>query len=232
MEEIFLEKIKAHKFLGDFILNEEFLHNTSFDNFTENDPAFLEWISPKFYDRYVSLINKALTNNSLWILPKLMRLKLICDDVTAEKCREQSRAVLRNIVSKLKDAKAEIELHNNTKPMYELIPYYESIWIDTFNALPDQDSAIREEFAQESYNVALKFKDDSIKQNVESNIEIFDAVMMVLVDINCSADLKNQINDTSAKFIKKLNKAVNYRVILTVVFIVFIILKFLIRLSR
>lgn len=230
MIEQYENSLSLHEDLNAFINKQELFYSSSFDDFDIPSDDFLEWISPKFYASYEKeILNGA--QDLTWKVTKLMTAKLICTAEYVKKCEALSVKILSGINTVLEEVKTSMD-QGNTAAGHTIFKYYTKAWMKAFNALPAEHTEVRERFAQLSYDIAIPFKNDSLKEGKESNVEIFDNVFMDLPDLNCSPELKVKIESASKQFIKKVEKAVSTQTIIGVVVLVLIILKWIWRFAR
>ncbi len=223
--------LEAHEDLSNFINKKELYYSSNFNDFQIPNDEFLEWVSPKFYESFVISIDEGAKTDLTWKLTRLMKTKMICNDEYRAKCEAKITEVFTGVVEYIRNIKDGVD-SGNMSSVNDSFRFYKKAWIEAFNLLKGEDAVLREEFAQLSYDMAIPFKNDSLKENKASNVEIFDAVFLDLPSINCSPELKAKIQSASKEFISKVKKEVNKGTIITVVVVILIILKWIIRAAR
>lgn len=233
--------IEEHENLDLFLNNKELVFVPELRDFKVPNEAFLDYVSPRYLESFTHEFNSFLTTNLKWKLPKLYKLRRICNAETSAKCDQMVVEYLEANNKKIEDF-----IQKNTFTKTECLEMMKSFGLkitEAYNNLPLEKNSIKEAYGLlcakllKSLEPALDQK--GIKKSSDEQINLFGELMNGSAELDVNNELKSALikfkedfNSNFDKVVKKETGKANVWLIIGVIVIVIRILLFLARNGR
>ncbi|PCJ67716.1 MAG: hypothetical protein COA58_00855 [Bacteroidetes bacterium] len=181
--------LSQHEDLNAFITKNEIFYSTNFDDFITDEDKFLDWISPKYFQSFKTVVEEAFSINHIWKIARLQKMKRVCTPEYAAKCDQLINEVIDGVMFRVR------ELHAKRTPAGMSIEEaveksFGESWTNLINYKSKNDSDLSQEYAQLGLDIGKRFykREDIINCK---------KVLLSLKNINASQELKYNIKMSS-----------------------------------
>jgi len=217
--------LSQHDDLNAFITKRDIYYSTSFDDFSNDDTGFLEWISPKFYDSFKSVLEQAFTVNHIWKIAKLQKIKKVCTAEYAKKCDDMIIDVIDGMMYRVRKLQAKRTPEGLTTEQTVEKSFGEA-WTNLVNYRAKSVPEISQEYGQLGLELGKYF----LKREDIINAK---KIMLSLKNINASQEVKYEIKiNTPGNDILAEEGMSTGRIALSVIIAIIAIIRLIVALAR